>query len=72
MAIQAPNLSKEKESGGRDLTYKNLFELGQLLIEGELEKGFKHTKKISRKNLIDHLNYIIYQFFRKRNFNKMD
>ncbi len=36
LAIPAPNLSKEKESGGRDLTYGNLFELVQLLIEGEL------------------------------------
>jgi hypothetical protein len=58
IAIQAQHVSKEKESAGRDLTYGNLFELVQLLTEGELEKGFNNTKKIPRKKLIDHLNFL--------------
>ncbi|MCJ7833073.1 MAG: hypothetical protein MUQ20_01640, partial [Deltaproteobacteria bacterium] len=58
IAIQAQHLSKEKESAGRDLTYGNLFELVRLLTEGELEKGFNNTKKIPRKKLIDHLNFL--------------
>ena len=57
IALQAQNLSKEKESAGRDLTYGNLFELVRLLTEGELEKGFNNTKKIPRKKLIDHINF---------------
>ena len=56
--IEIPNLLKEEESKGRDLTYGNLFELVQLLTAGELEKGFDNVKKIPRNKLVDLLNYL--------------
>ncbi len=58
IAFQAHTLKEEKEIETIDLSYGNLFELVQLLTRGELEKGFNNAKKILRKKLIDHLNYI--------------
>lgn len=58
IAFQSPDVTKEEESDAVDVSYGNLFELVQLLTQGEFEKGFNNAKKIFRKNLIDRLNYI--------------
>ncbi|MBI4768430.1 MAG: GNAT family N-acetyltransferase [Deltaproteobacteria bacterium] len=56
--IEIPNLLKEEESKGRDLTYGSLFELVQLLTTGALEEGFDNVKKIPRNKLVNLLNYL--------------
>ena len=56
--IQGRTFLKEEETGSRDLTYGNLFELVRLLTDGELEKGFENVKRIPRNKLIDLLNYL--------------
>jgi len=58
IGVPVHQVKKEKEIENPDLTYSNLFELVQLLTNGELEKGFNNAKKILRPKLIDHLNYI--------------
>jgi len=41
-----------------DLSYANLYELIQQIKEGKLDRGYSNAKKISRRKLIDHLNYV--------------
>ena len=55
---QIPDIEEEKVSEGVDLSYTNLFELVEILVKGGLEKGFNNAKKVNRKKLIDHLNYL--------------
>ena len=66
--FQIPNIEEEKDLEAVDLSYENLFELVEILVKGELEKGFNNAKKVIRKKLIDHLNY--HQFFRRRNLSR--
>jgi hypothetical protein len=46
------------EDGGRDLRYGSLGELVRRLERGELEQGFVNVKRISRRSLIDRLNFL--------------
>ena len=55
---QIPDIEEEKDLEAVDLRYENLFELVEILVKGGLEKGFNNAKKVNRKKLIDHLNYI--------------
>ncbi len=57
-AFQIHKMDAEKELEAIDLSYANLLELVELLVKGELEKGFNNAKKVHRKKLIDQLNYI--------------
>jgi hypothetical protein len=51
-------IKREPAGEGPDLSYVNLYELIQQLKEGKLEKDYNNAKKVLRKKLIDHLNYI--------------
>jgi Acetyltransferase (GNAT) family len=55
---QVHQLKNEPVMENIELSYDNLFELVEFFVKGGLDKGFNNAKRITRKKLIDYLNYI--------------
>lgn len=53
-----PGPPLQPERGNGDLRYGGLGELVRRLEKGELEQGFVNVKKMSRRSLIDRLNFL--------------